>query len=84
MDELLLVIRVFPIAWVGDFLAISLLGAYYIFATDASSSSKTIVVALLAASVVALFVKPNYWLWVLLSQVAVGIYIVFYRVWKGE
>jgi len=84
MDEFLLVIRAFPKVWVWDLVAISLLGAYYIFVTDASSSSKTIVAALLTASPVALFLKPNYWLWVLLLHVAVGIYIVFYLAWKRE
>ena len=83
MDELLLIIRAAPIMWLGDLVAI-LLGAYYIFATDASSSSKTIVAALLAASLAALFVKPNYWLWVLLSHVAVGMYVIFYLAWKRQ
>lgn len=81
VEELLLVIQAAPRVWTGDLVALSL-GAYYLFATDASSTSKTIVAALFLVSLAALFVKPNYWLWVLLSHVAMSIYIVFYLIWK--
>lgn len=77
MEEITLVIRGFPrLVWLA--LLPMLLGSYYVFVTDASSSSKSIVAIVLVLSVVALFAVPTYWLWVLLLQVAVGIYIVFY------
>jgi hypothetical protein len=84
MDEFLLVIQAFPRMWIWDLMAISLLGTYYLLVTDASSRSKRIIAALLAASFVTLFIKPNYWFWVLMSHVAVGIYIIFYLAWTRE
>ncbi len=83
MEELLLVIRGAPRVWFGDLAAICLV-VYYIFVTDASLNSKAIVAVLLAVSLVVLFVKPSYWLWVLLLHVAVGIYIGFCLAWKRQ
>jgi len=61
-----------------------MLGGYYVFATDASSSSKLVLAGLLVLSLIALLAVPPIWLWVLLLQVAVGIYIVFYLAWTRE
>jgi hypothetical protein len=59
------------------------LGAYYVFVTDASSYSKTIISVLLMASFAALFVIPSYWFLVLLLHTAIGIYVIFYLAWNG-
>ena len=83
MEEISLVIRSFPRLAILAVLPM-LLGGYYIFVTDASLSSKSIVAVLLVLSLIALFVVPAYWLWVLLLQVAIGIYIVFYLAWTRE
>jgi hypothetical protein len=61
-----------------------LLGGYYVFVTDASSISKSIVTVLLVLSVATLFAMPSYWLGALLVQIAVGIYVAFYLVWKRQ
>ena len=55
-----------------------LLGVYYLFVSDASSRSKSVVGALLVLSLVLMFAVPTYWLWALLTQIGVGIYIAFY------
>ena len=54
-----------------------LLSGYFIFVTDASSSSKSVVAVLLVLSLATLFAVPAHWLWPLPLQVAVGIYVVF-------
>jgi O-antigen/teichoic acid export membrane protein len=61
-----------------------LLGGYYVFVTDASSISKSFVTVLLVLSVAMLFAAPSYWLWALLMQVAVGIFVAFYLAWKRQ
>jgi O-antigen/teichoic acid export membrane protein len=61
-----------------------LLGGYYVFVTDASSISKSFVTVLLVLSVAMLFATPSYWLWALLVQVAVGIFVAFYLAWKRQ
>ena len=81
MEEPNLIIGGFPRAWMGTFAPI-FLGGYYIFVTDASLSSKLVVGSLLGLSLLVVFAVPTYWLWVLLLQIAVGIYIVFYLAWK--
>ena len=55
-----------------------LLVGYYLFVTDATVSSKTILAVLFGVSVVVVFVFPAVWLWAFLLQVAVGIYIAYY------
>ena len=64
-----------------DLIAIPLLGAHYLFLTEASPRSKTIIANLLTASFVTLFIRPNYVFGVLLSHVAVIIYIALYLAW---
>ena len=83
MEEIFFVVRGFPRLWLGALLPI-FLGAYYIFVLDASSSSKSIVAVLLLLSLVMLLALPAYWLWALLLQIAVGIYIAFYLAWKRQ
>ena len=59
-----------------------LLGAYYVFVTDASSRSKAAVGTILLVSLFAMFAVPAYWLLALLTQIAVGLYIAFYLTFK--
>jgi uncharacterized membrane protein len=81
MDEITLVIRGFPrFAWIA--LLPLLLGCYYIFVTEATTSSKSIIAAVLVLSLIILLAVPSYWLWILLLQTAVGIYVVFYLAWN--
>jgi energy-converting hydrogenase Eha subunit G len=61
-----------------------LLGGYYLFVSDASSRSKGVVGALLVLSFVLMFAVPTYWLWALLAQIGVGIYIAFYLTFKRQ
>lgn len=82
MEELFLVIRGFPRLWAA--VIPILLAGYYVLLTDASSGSKSIVAVLLILSIVTLFVLPSYWLWALLVQVALGIYVVLYLAWNRE
>jgi hypothetical protein len=81
MEELNFLIRGFPRAWAGALVPV-ILGGYYIFVTDASLTSKSVVGFLFAISLVVVFAAPIYWLWVLLLQVAVGVYIAFYLAWR--
>ena len=55
-----------------------LLVGYYLFVTDATVSSKTILAVLFGVSVILFFVHPAVWLWAILLQDALGIYIAFY------
>ena len=59
-----------------------LLGAYYVFVTDASSRSKAIVGIVLLLSFLSIFAVPTYWIWALLTQIAVGLYVAFYLTFK--
>ena len=61
-----------------------LLGGYYVFATDATTRSKAIVAVLLFVSFTSVFLVPAYWLWALLLQIVIGIYVVFYLAWKRQ
>jgi hypothetical protein len=83
MEELTLAIRGVPKLGIFSLIPIFLSG-YYIFVTDASSRSKSIIVLLLVLSFVVLFVVPGYWLLVLLLQAAIGIYIIFYLAWTRK
>lgn len=55
-----------------------LLGGYYVFVSEATARSRAIVAILFLISFAMLLVVPVYWLWALLLQIAVGLYIVFY------
>jgi hypothetical protein len=70
-----------PRSLLGAFIPV-LLSIYYIFVTDVSPKSKSIVAVLLMLSLITVFVAPAHWLWVLWLQVAVGIYIAFYLIWE--
>jgi hypothetical protein len=59
-----------------------LLGAYYVFVTDASSRSKALVGTILLVSFLAMYAVPTFWLLAVLTQVAVGLYIAFYLALK--
>ena len=61
-----------------------MLGGYYIFVTEATTRSKAIVAVLLLVSFASMFVVPVYWLWALLLQIGVGLYIAFYLVGKRQ
>jgi len=81
MEELALVIGSFSRLWIGALIPL-FLGCYYVFVTDASLNSKLVVAVLLLVSLAVLFALPSYWLWVLLLQVAVGLYVGFFLAWK--
>ncbi len=83
MEELTLAIRGVPKLGIFALIPIFLSG-YYIFVTDASSRSKSIIAVLLVLSFVVLFSVLSYWLMVLLLQVAIGIYIIFYLAWTRK
>lgn len=59
-----------------------LLGTYYIFVTDASSRSKAVVGIVLVLSFSSIFAVPAYWIWAVLTQIAVGLYVAFYLTFK--
>ena len=61
-----------------------MLGGYYVFVTEATTRSKAIVAVLLLVSFASMFVVPVYWLWALLLQIGVGVYIAFYLAWKRQ
>ncbi len=81
MDGLTLLVEGFPLK---TYLILPLLlVGYHIFLTDASPRSKVTIAGLFVLSLAALVVVPRYWLGVLIWQVAVGVYIVFYVRWTG-
>ena len=55
-----------------------LLGSYYVFVTEATTRSKTVVAALLCVSLTPMFAVPVYLHWALLLQISGGVYIAFY------
>ena len=61
-----------------------MLGGYYVFVTEATTRSKAIVAVLLLVSFTSMFIVPVYWLWALLLQIVVGVYITFYLAWKRQ
>ena len=61
-----------------------MLGGYYVFVTEATTRSKAIVAVLLLVSFTSMFIVPVYWLWALLLQIVVGVYIAFYLAWKRQ
>ena len=61
-----------------------MLGGYYVFVTEATTRSKAIVAALLFVSFTSMFAVPVYWLWALLLQICVGVYITFYLALKRQ
>ena len=61
-----------------------MLGGYYVFVTEATTRSKAIVAVFLLVSFISMFTVPAYWLWSLLLQIGVGVYIAFYLVWKHQ
>ena len=61
-----------------------MLGGYYIFVMEATTRSKAIVAVLLLVSFTSMFIVPDYWLWALLLQIGVGVYVAFLLVWKRQ
>lgn len=59
-----------------------LLGGYYVFITEATTRSKSVVAVLLCVSLTSMFAVPVYWVWALLLQICVGVYIAFYLALK--
>lgn len=59
-----------------------LLGVYYVLVTDASSKSKAAVGIVLLMSFLSLFAVPTYWIWALLTQIVVGLYVAFYLTFR--
>lgn len=80
MEESIQLIRGMPKLWLGAFIPIAL-SIYYVLATDASRKSKLIIAFLLVFTLVVLVMIPVYWLWVLLFQVVVGIYVAICIIW---
>ena len=84
MEEISQLINILPSRVVVGAILPVMLGGYYVSATDASSSSKLVLADLLVLSLIALLAIPAIWLWVLLLQICVGIYTVFYLAWIRE
>jgi hypothetical protein len=59
-----------------------LLGGWYVFVTDASARSKIVVGVLLLLSFFWIFAVPVQWVWALLVQIGVGLYVAFYLTFK--
>ena len=84
MEEISELIRILPGRLTALAVLPMVLGCIYIFVTDASLLSKSVVAFLLVLPLIAFLAVPAIWLWVLLLQVAVGVYIVFYLARRRE
>lgn len=61
-----------------------MLGAYYVFVTEATTRSKAIVATLFIIAFTLMFAVPVYRQWALLLQLCVGVYMAFYLALKRE